>query len=155
MIQLLVLRHAQAVDMAASDFSRELTGKGQRQSKIVGNFCLKHQLVPEIILTSPVLRARQTADRVAAVTGVSKVIEVDSLACGASPQDYYAAIREAGISDTVMVVGHQPDLGELLCDALGCSCEIEVKKAALIGLDLHGLRSAAAALRFQVPVSLM
>ncbi len=155
MIEVLVLRHAQAVDIANNDHSRELTDKGRRQSEKVGKFCHKHGLVPETIVTSPVLRARQTAEVVAEVTGVKNIIEAAALACGASPQDYYTVIKEVGSHGPIMVVGHQPDMGELLADALGCSCEIEVKKAALICLEMHGLRSSASTLRFQLPVSLM
>ena len=59
------LRHAEAEDVAASDFGRRLTTKGLEQAAKVGKFCMRNGFVPDLIITSPVVRARQTAERIA------------------------------------------------------------------------------------------
>jgi phosphohistidine phosphatase len=55
------LRHADAEPFTGSDFSRNLTPKGNTQAANVGKFLKSRHLVPDIILTSPLVRARQTA----------------------------------------------------------------------------------------------
>ena len=62
---LYLLRHAEAVDEAASDAARALTTKGMAQARKVGKFCVKNEVIPSIILTSPLKRAEQTARLVA------------------------------------------------------------------------------------------
>ena len=64
-MQLFLLRHAEAEPEAATDEMRALTAKGSKQAESVGKFCLKHGFVPEIILTSPLTRAEETARLVA------------------------------------------------------------------------------------------
>ncbi len=58
---LYLLRHAEAEPYRADDFSRKLTDKGERQARLVGAFLDEKGLKPDLILSSPVLRARQTA----------------------------------------------------------------------------------------------
>ena len=59
---LYLLRHAEAVPRNGSDdAARELTEKGIAQAKKVGRFCQSHDILPALILTSPLRRAEQTA----------------------------------------------------------------------------------------------
>src|SRR6516164_9424585 len=60
-MQLYLLRHAEAEDGPTHDEQRALTNKGQKQARNVGKFCRDHSIIPEIILSSPLLRAEQTA----------------------------------------------------------------------------------------------
>lgn len=158
MPDLLVLRHAQAEDSAACDFERVLTPKGKKQARAVGRFCSAHGLVPALILTSPVVRAFATAELVAGAMGTNPtIIPVPSLACGASPEDIFSTIREhADVAGCILIVGHQPDLGDFLASALGCEGNaITLKKASLARLDLPAIRRGAAVLDFLLPVRLM
>jgi len=72
-------------------------------------------LEPELVLASPLLRARETAAAIAKATGAELRID-ERLAPGAGPEDVLAAIEGGG--DIVVTVGHQPDCSEIAA-ALG------------------------------------
>ena len=155
---LYLLRHAEAEALATSDSARQLTPKGEEQSLKVGKFCLKHGIKPSVILTSPVVRARQTADRVAKNLTDSELIEVPWAACG---MDAFKAMEELSAYrrfPAVMLVGHQPDLGFLAAVLLGMENvqNLRVRKALLAGIDTAaGLKTGAGTLQFFLPVRLM
>lgn len=158
-MEVLVLRHARAEDVAVTDEARELTGKGEGQAVAVGRFCAGHRLVPGLILTSPVVRAERTARLVARECGVGVEVREDArLACGASSDDILGVLGEVeALARRVMVVGHQPDLGDFLAFALGLGsgAAIAVGKGSLSGLELAGARSGSARLLFHLPPKLM
>jgi broad specificity phosphatase PhoE len=83
------LRHADAEDFVDSDFTRKLTPKGHDQAERVGKFCKQNGIKPEVFLTSPLVRARETAEIVGKKTGVTPVI-ADWLACGMTPETLIA-----------------------------------------------------------------
>ncbi|HET7572861.1 MAG TPA: histidine phosphatase family protein [Gaiellaceae bacterium] len=103
-MRLLIVRHAEAAP-GEPDELRSLTPHGREQARSLGERLRDDGLVPDAILTSPLLRARETA--AALELGPPAVDE--RLAPGATP----AALREAarGRGETVLVVGHQPDCG--------------------------------------------
>ena len=72
-MELLLIRHATAESSAASDFERALTDVGNSQAEKVGQFLKRSNLVPDVTLASPLVRARQTAESYAAVR-VRKVL---------------------------------------------------------------------------------
>lgn len=155
---LYLLRHAEAEVLAASDRARRLTPKGDEQAARVGKFCRKQGLEPAVVLSSPVTRARQTADIVAKSLPDAELIEVPWAACGMDP---WKAMEELGAYakfSAVMLVGHQPDLGGLTAALLGLTQvqSLHVRKALLVGIDVSsGLSTGAGVLQFFVPVKLM
>lgn len=155
---LYLLRHAEAEALAESDRLRQLTSKGEQQAAKVGKFCIKHGIGPSIILTSPVVRARQTADRVAGSLTGAELIEVPWAACG---MDAFIAMEELAAYrhfPAVMLVGHQPDLGSLAAVLLGMEKvqNLRVRKALLASIDTAGgLKAGAGTLQFFLPVRLM
>lgn len=157
-MRLYLLRHAEAVPAAASDAARRLTGKGEVQAEKAGKFCARHELVPEIILTSPVLRARRTAELVSAELGHTEIVEVPWAACGMSPG---RAIEELGgyaKFASAMLVGHEPDLGWLAASLLGLPdpAALHVRKALLAAIDFDGVPAEGRGeLQFFVPAKLM
>lgn len=157
---ILFLRHAEAEGDSEDDFSRKLTGKGKDQASRVGEFCVKAQLVPGLILTSPVLRALQTAQRVADKIGRVPVVEAGWLACGMAPETCLSKLSElpaSSVKNPLMLVGHEPDFSETIAALLGCkSCEaLHVRKACLAGLEVQAWRRGGAVLEFFVPARLM
>jgi len=86
---------------------------------------------PDVVLTSPLLRARETAAAIARAAGVEARSD-DSLAPGATAEDVLAAV--AGAGDTVVVVGHQPDCSEI-ADALGAGRH-DFAPAAFVDIEL-------------------
>lgn len=150
------LRHAEAEDVAASDFERKLTPKGLDQAAKAGNFCVRNGLLPDLIITSPVVRARQTAEVVAEATG-SDLIEARWLACGMETADFLHQIAAYSHINFVLVVGHEPDFSE----AIGCligmidpSC-LKIRKASLAVVDIAAPNQGCGQLQFLVPARLM
>jgi phosphohistidine phosphatase len=106
-VRLYLVRHAEAAP-GEPDELRPLTPAGRETTKSLGKQLAADGVRPSAILTSPLLRARETAAEVGRAVGVEPEAD-DRLAPGASPED----IREAvsGRGEVVLVVGHQPDCG--------------------------------------------
>lgn len=155
---LYLLRHAEAEVLAASDHARRLTPKGDEQAQRTGKFCRKQGLEPGVVLSSPVTRALQTAKLVVKSLPEAELVEVPWAACGMDP---WAAMDELKGYDkfpSVMLVGHQPDLGALAAVLLGMTSvqALRVRKSLLLGIDLsHGISTGAGVLQFFVPVRMM
>lgn len=155
---LYLLRHAEAEVLAASDRARRLTPKGDEQASRVGKFCRKQGFEPTVILSSPVTRARQTAEVVAKSLPEAELIEVPWAACGMDPWKAMDELAAYEKFPAVMLVGHQPDLGGLASALLGMTNaqSLHVRKALLLGIEVaHGLSTGAGVLEFFVPVRLM
>jgi phosphohistidine phosphatase len=109
---LLLLRHGQAApEQAGTDRERRLTQRGIRAAELVGHLLREGDLLPERILSSSAVRARDTARLVAAAAHFEGVIdELDELYL-AEPEAYLAALRRlAGGCERVLIVGHNPCL---------------------------------------------
>ncbi|HVR13641.1 MAG TPA: histidine phosphatase family protein, partial [Gaiellaceae bacterium] len=100
-----LVRHAEA-EPGEPDELRTLTPHGRWQAKELGERLARRGIRPEVVLSSPLLRARQTAEAIATEAGVAAEPE-ERLAPGATADDVRAVV--AGRGDTVVVVGHQPD----------------------------------------------
>jgi phosphohistidine phosphatase len=153
---LYLLRHAEAEVLAASDQARRLTPKGEDQAERTGKFCRKHGVAPEVMLTSPVTRATQTAKIVHKSLGDSELIEAPWAACGMTPETAREELRGYTKLPAVMLVGHQPDLGHLAATLLGCDNvgSLHVRKSLLCAIDVSAdIRRGV--LEFFVPAKLM
>ncbi len=113
-MDLILWRHAEAAD-GVPDHARELTAKGIKQAAKVAAFLHQHLPREHRVLVSPAVRAQQTA---AALT--SRFTLAPAIAPGASAQSVLQAARWPGAGGTVLVVGHQPTLGEVASQLLGC-----------------------------------
>ena len=71
---------------------------------------------PDAVISSPLLRARETAEGIASALGVDAEQD-ERLAPGATPEDVRAVV--AGRGNTVVVVGHQPDCGQIVAAISG------------------------------------
>lgn len=125
-MHLLLWRHAEAVD-SVPDLERELTRKGHRQAGRIATW-LNQQLPSRMrVIASPARRARQTASALA-----DKFEIVESIAPGASASDI---LKETGWPDarqSVVLVGHQPTLGETAALILsGKTLPWSIKKGAV------------------------
>jgi phosphohistidine phosphatase len=151
------LRHADAEPRTTSDHERKLTPKGLEQAEKVGKFLVRCGLLPEIILTSPVVRARQTARIVAEKLGDADVSEVDWLACGMAAETCFMELKARQGTASVLLVGHEPDFSETIASMLGVgdSAAIKVRKAALTGVELLDFQAGQGQLHFLVPARLM
>ena len=103
-------RHAEAAPGEPDDL-RELTDEGRRQARALGVRLAGLAEPPATVLASPLLRARQTAEAIAAETGATLRVE-PALAPGATADALRDAVAAA--SAPVAAVGHQPDCSEIL-----------------------------------------
>jgi len=136
-MELLLLRHGKAADHGhpEGDFARALVEKGYEQARSAARLLMAAGRLPDLVLTSPVLRARQTAETFCATAGIDAPLIQPWLACGMRPAE--AASELAGFREfrRVMIVGHEPDFSSLLewlLETKGGG--IEVKKGALVGI---------------------
>ena len=153
---LYLLRHAEAELEAPSDSARRLTTKGEEQAGRTGGFCRKHGLEPDVILSSPVTRALQTAKIVAKSLDSAELVEVPWAACGMDPRQACDELAKFSKFSSVMLVGHQPDLGGLaaLVLGLGDAGALHVRKSLLCAIDVsRGFRHGV--LEFFIPAKFM
>ncbi|MGD2083980.1 MAG: histidine phosphatase family protein [Chromatiales bacterium] len=115
---LLVLRHAKSSwdDDAGSDFDRPLAKRGKKDAPRIGAWLKREALVPDLVVSSPARRARQTARRVCEKTGYdtdSIVWEADIYGGGIS-ELLGVLERCAPSAERVLLVGHNPGLEDLV-----------------------------------------
>ena len=152
-IQLYLLRHADAGDPEAwsgPDEERPLSDKGRRQSERLAAFLAGLRFRPDLIATSPKLRARETADIVAAALGLP-VVSDDLLAGSVDYREVDAILEAHGRPAKAVLVGHDPDFSELLSGLVGAG-DISMKKGALARVDVvRGIQAGGGALRWLIP----
>ena len=117
---LLILRHAKSSwkDKGISDHARPLNKRGKKAAPLMGQVLYEDDFVPDVILSSTALRARETVDLVAEASGFEGEVDYLDDFYHAWPSDYLSAL--CSLSDkinTAMVVGHNPGM-ELLLEML-------------------------------------
>ncbi|HKR40819.1 MAG TPA: phosphohistidine phosphatase SixA [Paraburkholderia sp.] len=132
-MHLILWRHAEAEDIAASDLSRQLTTRGRKQAQNVARWLRARLPDDAVILASPAARTIQTAE---ALTDQYRVVR--ELAPDASVEEVLTTVGwPEGLSSTVVVVGHQPTLGEVAARLLSGGADARswaVKKAGVLWL---------------------
>ena len=108
-MQLYLVRHAEAAG-GEPDELRALTPAGREQARSLGARLRESGVQPDAILTSPLLRARETGNLIGRELGVEPSAD-ERLAPGATPEKLTNAV--AGRGETVVVVGHQPDCSRI------------------------------------------
>ena len=111
-MRLFLVRHAHS-DPGQPDELRPLSARGREQARDLAERLAA--VAPEVVLASPLLRARETAAAIGKATGAEVRVD-ERLAPGASAEDVLTAIEGAG--ESVVAVGHQPDCSEIAA-ALG------------------------------------
>lgn len=129
-MDLILWRHAEAED-GAPDLDRRLTAKGARQAERMGAWLDRHLPPDTRVLASPAVRAQQTA------RGLKRRFRVvEELGPGASAAAVLAAAGWPDRREPVLVVGHQPTLGEVAALALtGGEAAWTVRKAGVWWLE--------------------
>ena len=116
-VRLIIVRHAKAAP-GSSDASRPLAPKGRRAAASLARELRSSK--PDAVISSPLLRAVETAIPIAEAAGVG--VEIDArLAPGATADDLRAAV--AGHGETVVTVGHQPDCSVIVFELTGRDVE--------------------------------
>ena len=135
--QLYVLRHADAgdpADWSGDDADRPLSKKGRRQAKRLGGYLRSLKVRPDAVITSPKLRAADTAKLVAKRLAAN-VSTDPRLAAEFGSDDLAAVLAElgAGVASAILV-GHDPDFSSLVSWLIGAP--VALRKGALARVDL-------------------
>jgi len=115
-MNLYILRHGKAGHPSGQDdATRALTAEGRREIRKIGRWMRKEKIRFDTIATSPLVRARETAEIVARALAQKDRLEVwDELGPGGDPDTIcYHAVQE-GKDAAVLLVGHEPDLSGLI-----------------------------------------
>jgi phosphohistidine phosphatase len=141
-MMLYILRHAEAEDEdhQGGDESRRLTQRGRERTRDAAVGMRALGLKFNVILTSPLARAAETADAVAAAYANDPPPQVvPALSAGVSPDEAVAALSPFARYEKVLVVGHEPQLSGLVSILLTRSSDIvhiRIKKGGCVALEL-------------------
>ena len=154
-MRLLIIRHATAVPHGTPDVpedQRPLTPRGDKRFRAAARGLARICRRPDVILTSPLVRARQTADIAAEAWGRIEPQEEEALA-GGSFEQIAAVVDKLAKKRLVAVVGHEPDVSSLLAGVLGTSASerLTFKKGAAALVDVPGRLAEGGALVWYLP----
>jgi phosphohistidine phosphatase len=154
-MQLLVIRHARSESVkefaktGASDDLRPLTDDGRERMRI-GAAGL-HRVVDaiDVLATSPLVRARETAEITGAEFDVASIVELEELRPEARPWEFVEWLQEAGSNETIAIIGHDMHLSELVGLLMTGMAEpvVKIKKGAAVMLDVRARGRRHAGLR--------
>ncbi|MEZ5318657.1 MAG: phosphohistidine phosphatase SixA [Vicinamibacterales bacterium] len=146
-VRLYLVRHAIAAERGPDwpdDSLRPLTHKGRARFRQVVQGLARQGVDVDVILTSPFVRAEQTARLLAAGISPEPLVELTAaLAPGQAPDAVIRALEPYAGSTGVALVGHEPDLGLLAARLIGATYPLEFKKGGVCRIDVPGLPPAA------------
>jgi phosphohistidine phosphatase len=153
-VELYLVRHAIAEERGPNwpdDTRRPLTAKGKARFRQVVSALRSMDVRLDVVLSSPLVRARQTADLLAAgLEPAPAVTLVDALAPGATPEAIVAAARRVN-RGRVACVGHEPDLGAAAAHFLGVARPLAFKKGGICRIDFDTLAGPGELVWFAPP----
>jgi phosphohistidine phosphatase len=135
-MDIFLLRHgiAEERSLEIPDASRKLTPKGEKQLRRVLAVAKNAGVEPELILTSPLRRAQETAAVASEVLGCSRVRETRALLPEEEPESVWVELQELELS-SVLLAGHEPHMSAMLSYILGVPLQVDFKKGALVCVD--------------------
>ena len=142
---LYLVRHAIAAERGEEwpdDTKRPLTERGISRFKQCVSGLRALDVAIDEIFTSPLVRARQTAEILAAgVDGKPPVKLLEALAPGNTAAAAMTQLARAAKRRRIALVGHEPDLGELAAHLLGAGRALAFKKGGICRIEVEGLTS--------------
>lgn len=153
---LITLRHAKSSheDESLEDIDRALNERGIGDAKLMGGVIRKKKIQPDLIVASPAERVRQTADLALKAARLNVELTFDKRIYEASARGLLKVLMDLNdTSNTVMLIGHNPGLEDLLERLTGDA--IILPTAALAGVELNvehwtEVRTGAGKLTFRV-----
>jgi phosphohistidine phosphatase len=138
-------RHGKATDAGAGgDEARELTAEATAALRAAAGLWRRLNLRPDILLCSPLLRARQTAELLVAGIGLAgPPIAVDELRPGAGWGNFARAFARYPDARRVCFVGHEPDLSTV-AQLLTGATSIRMRAGALLAVEFPGVAEPGA-----------
>jgi phosphohistidine phosphatase len=141
--ELYLIRHGPAEERGEAwpdDTKRPLTESGISRLRKSARGLSRLGVAFDVILTSPLVRARQSAEVIAgALDARPPVVTVESLAPGAQYQTLLGELEKHARRPRIALVGHEPGIGELAARFAGSRHPIEFKKGAICRIDVEAL----------------
>jgi len=139
------VRHASAgerLDNATKDEKRSLDDEGTLQCRYIGRALALMDVHPDVVLSSPLKRAVQTASAIANEVGFEgKIVLENSLRPESKVDAFLSMLRSQSKYEVVMVVGHRPSIDEFISRILGISTAVNavitMKKGAVVRIDIE------------------
>jgi phosphohistidine phosphatase len=156
-MRLLLVRHAEAMTLAddgvSSDFHRHLTAFGKAQAAALGDALKAHGVAPAVVVTSPLVRAVETAEALVKVLTPGKEFLVSERLASGELKPRKLSKLIAGLDGTPVLVGHMPDLGRYAAWLIGAAPGgVDFDKAAVACIDCpDGVAKGAGVLEWLVP----
>ncbi len=142
-MQIYLLRHGIAEDASPgqADADRALTPEGMKRLREILKRARTASVSPTMIVTSPYVRARQTAEMAAEILGYSEeLVPSIKLVPMASPVETWAEVRTLRGEPSLLLVGHEPHMSSFLGFLLGTpELRVDFKKGAMVRVDLFEL----------------
>ena len=126
------------------DSKRPLTGLGMSRLKKAGRGLRRLGVTVDVLLTSPLVRTRQTAEIISEeLEPHPHVVHSESLGPGGSYQAVIADLEKHNRRTRIALVGHEPGMGELAARLIGTRHPLEFKKGAVCRIDVDSLPPSA------------
>lgn len=154
--EIYLIRHGVAEDRGdkwPDDTKRPLTAEGMSRMEKTARGLARLDVGFDLILSSPLVRTRQTAEIVAAeIAGHPAIVSIDALAPGGDYAAVVSALEKQSRKPRIALVGHEPAIGELAARLIGSRHPIEFKKGAVCRIDLDEIPpNGPGNLRWMVP----
>jgi phosphohistidine phosphatase len=145
-MKIYLVRHGIAAERLGgavlNDSQRPLTDEGKAETKLVAQGLKRLGVEPGLLIASPLVRARQTAEIFADVLSVKEEVKVtDALAPGGSSSNLYKFLRQLKAVEEIALFGHEPDIGRLTATLMWAGPELDLpfKKAGVARVDVQDL----------------
>lgn len=140
-MELYVFRHGIAEDAPSGhpDANRALTDEGRKKIAEVVKAARRAGFAPSLIISSPYLRAAQTAEVAEEELGYKgEVVRTEALVPHGSPEAVWSELRDYRAEPAILITGHEPLLSRLVAHLLAApGLRVEMKKAAMVRIDVE------------------
>ncbi len=157
-MQLYIVRHGPAGDAGdwkGPDRERPLTTSGKQLMLHVAERLDELGVTVDAIVTSPYVRATQTAEILARALHRTDQLETDArLGAGFEIADLMSLLADYADLSSLMIVGHEPDLGQAICELIGAE-RLKMKKGTVALVDLPDPHTSRGQLQWVVPPALL
>jgi phosphohistidine phosphatase len=145
-VEVYVFRHGIAEDAppGGRDADRALTDDGRKKVVDVVKAARRSGFAPSLIISSPYVRAVQTADIAAEVLGYkNEIVQTEALVPFGTPEGVWNELRDYSEEKAILLAGHEPLLSRLVAHLLAApELRVEMKKAALVRIDVESFGPA-------------
>jgi phosphohistidine phosphatase len=147
-MKLHIIRHAQAIERSTDlpDEQRHLTCRGRKRFRKVAACLKKMAISPDYIISSPLVRAVQTAEILSETVRFNGELQISAdLAGGPDSAALSALLRARSAASELVIVGHEPDLGELVGTLLRLPAPCTLAKGCVVSLEIALKKSGCTA----------